>query len=154
MSKFPISNTAGSNFVDDELLPPTPEQTRYLREQGNPYAKTAVTLRVEEAPMAAAFVAKTQAAGAVSQAAFDSECRRILGGYMPEGEKGRLRPHYTDFIKRNKAQASSIRFRILTYLRKYDLSGILGLETRFNREKDELTDAKLREIEQAAGVVR
>ena len=142
-----------TKHADDELLPPTPEQTEYLRKQQNQYAKLSVTLRGDNTASLVATVAEqTVLKTTVSKDEFDAECRRIFGFYIPEVEKGRLRPYHKAFITRNQSRTPSGRYKILEQLRKYDLSGVSGFETRFNREPKELTEAKLREIEQAVGV--
>lgn len=92
--------------------------------------------------------APTEAASPeLSETAFDSQCRAILRFYVPEAEKGRLRPHYRDFITRNRKRSGRGRYLIIQRLRQYDLSEIQGIKTQFNREEDVLTEAKLRDIE-------
>src|SRR5256712_299863 len=142
-----------TKHADDELLPPTPEQTEYLRKQQNQYAKLSVTLRGDNtASLVATVTEQTVLKTTVSKDEFDVECRRIFGPYIPEVENGRLRPYHKAFITRNQSRTPSGRYKILDQLRKYDLSGVSGFEARFNREPKELTEAKLREIEQSVGV--
>ena len=135
---------------DNEFLPPTPEQTSYLRRQGNQYAKLSVTLRQPQVSRAAE-PRQEQAANkqTVSKEEFESECRRIFVRYIPAAEKGRLRPHHRDFIARNLSRTAQSRHNVLGKLRRYDLSQIPGFEARFNRERAELTETKLKEIEEA-----
>jgi hypothetical protein len=142
-----------TKHADDELLPPTSEQTEYLRRQQNQYAKLSVTLRGDNtASLVATVTEQTVLKTTASKDEFDVECRRIFGPYIPEVENGRLRPYHKAFITRNQSRTPSGRFKILDQLRKYDLSGVSGFEARFNREPKELTEAKLREIEQSVGV--
>jgi len=89
----------------------------------------------------------------LSETAFDSHCRAIFRAYVPAEEKGRLRPHYRDFIVRNRSRSGRRRYLLVQHLRKYDLSGIPGLSTQFNREEDALTEAKLTEIERQVDMV-
>jgi len=141
-----------TKHVDDELLPPTPAETDYLRRQRHPYAKLSVTVPDAGQESVVSTALKQRAVkNTVSQEIFELESRRILGLYIPGVEKGRLRPHYVAFISRNKSRSPSTRYKILQKLRKYDLSDISGFEGRFNREREELTEAKLREIEQSVG---
>ena len=136
--------------VDDELLPPTPEQAEYLRKQGHPYAKLSVTLPEKAAGShLTGQIAATKTAASMEE--FDTESRRILMIYVPALESN-LRPHHRAFIARNRVKSPSARYRVLSQLRKYDLSNVSGIEARFNREDDEMTEAKLKEIEKAAGI--
>jgi hypothetical protein len=87
----------------------------------------------------------------VTKEEFEAECRRILMQYIPAAEAGRLRAHYREFIRRNLSRSAAIRAKILQLLKKYDISDRSGLAAQFNRERDEITEEKLRDIEQAAG---
>jgi hypothetical protein len=139
------------NYTDDELLPPTPEQTEYLRASQDPYAKLSVTLK-EPAPVGAVAVQgppKSQRKGVATQKEFETTFRRIIGFYVPESERSRLPAAYRDFLERNKVRSATTRFKLMERLRQYDLSDV-GVETYFNREEREiLTEARLREIEQS-----
>jgi hypothetical protein len=153
MTNLPKQPIVQAKDVEDEFLPPTPAQIEYLRKQKNQYAKLSVTLRDDSAMSSVAHVAEPPAAKTTaSKEEFDAECRRILGFYIPAVEKGRLRSNYKDFIDRNRARTPSGRYKILEHLRKYDLSNLAGFEARFNREREELTEAKLKEIERAVSV--
>jgi hypothetical protein len=137
-------------YVDDELVPPTPEQAEYLRKQGHPYAKLSVTL--PENAAASQLTEQVPAAKiTTSMEEFETESRRILMLYVPAIESN-LRPHHRAFIARNRVRSPSARYRVLSQLRKYDLSNVSGIEARFNREDDDVTEGKLKEIEKAAGI--
>jgi hypothetical protein len=143
-------NTPGTKVgtIDDELMEPTPEQRAYLRKQGNQYAKFSVLLPGDTASSATA--AQSHAAkSTASKEEFDACCRKIFASYMPTAEKGRLRPHYKDFIKRNQARSPAARYKIMQRLRRYEFSDHSVMGTQFNRERAEPTEAKLREIERA-----
>jgi len=87
----------------------------------------------------------------LSKAEFRAACRAVFGYYVPAIEKGRLRTHHREFITRNESSSNEKRFRLYSELKRYDLSSITGLKSHFNRERDALTDAKLREIERLVG---
>jgi hypothetical protein len=153
MTKRPGSQISPPEMADDEFLPPTPEQVEYLRKQQHPYAKLSVTARGSNTTSDVRTPSIEYAAkGTLSKKEFDFETRRILGFYVPGVRRGALPPHYRDFLARNLKRNGFERFKVLEQLRKYDLSDVPGVESHFNREKEELTEAKLRQIERAAGV--
>lgn len=136
------------NHKDDELLPPTPEQTEWLRVSQDPYAKLSVTLREPEPKGAAApplgntTLPRKQG---VTQREFETVFRRVVGFYVPDSD--RLPTTYRDFLERNKRRSPSARQRLIEKLRKYDLSEVLN-QAHFNREeRNPLTEARLKEIE-------
>lgn len=88
----------------------------------------------------------------ISKAEFRSRCRDVFLPYIPALEKARLRSHHRAFIERNAAQPAEIRYELVAQLQKYNLSGIPGLTSQFNREHEALTEAKLLELERAVGV--
>ena len=135
---------------DDEFLPPTPEQTDYLRKQEHPYAKLSVTLK-DSGGESTVFTTDSRSSAKVtlSKEEFEAECRRIFRHYIPAVERGRLKPHHKDFIARNQNRSGAGRYKLVEALRKYDLSDVPGFEARFNREREDLTEAKLREIERS-----
>jgi hypothetical protein len=90
-------------------------------------------------------------AGKLSKTEFESACRAIFRYYIPAIENGRLRAHHREFITRNESSSAQRRFRLHSELKRYDLASIPGMTPRFNRERDALTDAKLREIERMVG---
>jgi hypothetical protein len=132
---------------DDDFLPVTPEQTTYLRKQGNQYAKLSVTLRDSAGTDAAPASGKASQRETTSKEEFQSECRRIFGFYIPAAEKGRLRPFHKTFIARNQSRPPHARYLLLQEIRKYDLSDVQGLKGRFNREHADPSEAKLVAIE-------
>jgi hypothetical protein len=139
-----------SDPEEEDLPPLSQRQIEWCRRQGNQYAR--LSLGPDEKPDSAIAVASEPPAPktVVSKEEFEAECRRIFGFYIPDVEKGRpLRTQYRDFITRHRSRPGNERYKVLKHLRKYDLSN-LSVESRFNRERDELTEAKLREIEQAA----
>lgn len=151
MKKDSVPSVSRPAYKDDDLLPITPEQTEYLRKQQNPYAKLSVAAQADTAARSTVLAEPPAPRMTVSKEEFEAECRRILGFYMPALEKGQLRPHYRAFITRNKSRAPAGRSRVLTQLRKYDLSNIPGVSPLFNREREELTESKLIAIERSAG---
>lgn len=87
----------------------------------------------------------------LSKTEFRLGCRVIFRYYIPALENGRLRAHHREFITRNESSSGQKRFRLYSELKRYDLSPITGITPRFNRERDALTDAKLRDIERIVG---
>lgn len=83
----------------------------------------------------------------LSKAEFRARCRRIFEQYIPPPEKGRLRAYYRDFILRNESRSPKARYLLVHQLQKYDLSNIQGLKCYFNRERESLTEEKLKQIE-------
>lgn len=116
----------------------------YLRTLGNPYAAEQVFDPAE--------TSKAAALRSASKAQFRTGCRAILRQYVPPAEKGRLRPAHAAFIARNENRPGTERDALLTALRRYDLSNLGDFDARFNRERDELTEEKLRDIERLAGL--
>lgn len=114
---------------------------------GNPYASLA---NIVDEPSSTAARSTPERVDSVSQADFDSGCRRIFSQYIPALERGRLRPEHRDFIDRNRTRAGGIRAKLLKALQKYDLSR-LTLQPQFNRESESVTAQKLKEIEQSVG---
>ena len=94
---------------------------------------------------------KAGKAGELSKTEFRSACRAIFRNYIPAIENGRLRGHHREFISRNESSSGVKRFRLHAELQRYDLSSITGINPQFNREREALTDAKLREIERRVG---
>ncbi len=90
-------------------------------------------------------------AGELSKTEFRSACRAIFRNYIPAIENGRLRGYHREFIGRNESSSGVKRFRLHAELQRYDLSSITGINPQFNREREALTDAKLREIERRVG---
>src|ERR1700683_3205153 len=83
---------------------------------------------------------------------FRETCRGIFRPYIPALERGTLRPHHRNFIARNESRPGSIRYALVAQLRRYDLSAIPGLTSQFNRESEDITAAKLAEIERTVGI--
>ena len=141
--------------ADAELRPATADERAYARRQQNQYTLLSVAIPdTTAAPSAAPSSAeelKDQPAikAALSKNDFVAGCRRIFRHYIPSVEKGRLRRHHRDFITRNQNRSGSARHLLLQELSKYDLSAVSGVEVRFNRERDDLTDQKLKQIEKS-----
>ena len=93
------------------------------------------------------------AAGTLTQSDFEQRARAIFRPYIPAEEHGRLRPHYREFIERNKSRSPQVRFKVIGQLRRYDLSDLGALNPLFNREKEAFTREKLIEIETHAGSI-
>lgn len=87
----------------------------------------------------------------LSKTEFRLGCRVIFRYYIPALENGRLRARHREFITRNESSSGEKRFRLYSELKRYDLSSITGITPHFNRERDALTDAKLRDIERIVG---
>jgi len=146
---------AGAAHADEPLRDPTAAEREYVRNLGNQYAilSVAVPSAVEPASTGGVSTApstESSTKGALSKADFVDECRRIFVQYIPSVEKGRLRPHHRHFITRNQNRASAVRYALAHHLRRYDISNISGAAAQFNRERDELTDHKLKQIERLA----
>jgi len=124
----------------------TDQERTYVRLLGDQYAPLSIAIAEENQSLVKPSPAKS-AIRTISKVEFDQECRRIFRQYIPALEKDRLRQHHRDFITRNKDRAPGIRHALLSELRKYDLGDIEGFRTRFNRERELFTDAKLRQIE-------
>ena len=92
-------------------------------------------------------VPASQTRATASKALFRRGCRDIMRQYIPPAEQGRLRPAHTEFIARHENRAGTERHALLTALRRYDLSDLGEYQARFNREREDLTDEKLRELE-------
>jgi hypothetical protein len=88
--------------------------------------------------------------GTLTQADFEKRARAIFRPYIPAEEHGTLRPHYREFIERNKSRTPQFRFKLIGHLRRYDLSDLGGLSGQFNREEEAFTKEKLLEIEAKA----
>jgi hypothetical protein len=147
-----ITMKKDSTSSDDELREPTPQEVEYFRKQKNQYAKLSVALRDDRQTKLASPIQQPQIKMTATKEHFEAESRRILGLYVPQVERGRLPQHYRDFITRNAARSGIARYKVLERLRSYDISDIRGLDARFNREKETITEAKLKEVEQAADV--
>lgn len=124
----------------------------HIRALQNPYANLATMedLSASDTDMAAP-KSMTKSA-TVSKAAFREGCRSIFLQYIPALERGGrvLRRYHQDFILRNESRSPAVRYRLLSELQKYNLSDLQGLSTQFNREKETLTEEKLKLIERVA----
>lgn len=116
-------------------------QRPYVR---HPYAYASMEV---ESDVSSSAIAKQPVKGALAKAEFRARCRRIFEQYIPTIEKGRLRTHHRDFIARNESRSPTTRYLLINKLQKYDLSTVPGLKARFNRERELLTDEKLKQIE-------
>jgi len=138
-----------------DLRPPTQAERNYARLMGDPYALLSIAFRdPSESPASLSTEVETRRSRPVSKAEvsksdFITGCRKIFRPYIPSVERGRLRPHHRDFIIRNQNRSPSERYLLLKALSKYDLTVLRGMETRFNREDGDLTDRKLKQIEQS-----
>jgi len=135
----------------DDLRPMTVREREYVRRLGNQYASLSVAIKeAGELSESSGASAKHTPAGDMSATQFVNECRRIFRQYSPKLAGGRLRQPHREFIERNRGRKSSDRYLLARLLRRYDLSVLgEGLEPQFSRERDLLTEAKLREIESA-----
>ena len=139
----------GREGLRDELTARAPT----LGDLQNPYASTHFEKgdSKEASTVAVARQPELGKVGKLSKTEFRSACRAIFRCYIPAIENGRLRAHYREFITRNESSSADRRFRLHSELRRYDLSSIPGITPHFNRERDALTDAKLREVERIVG---
>lgn len=86
----------------------------------------------------------------LSKTEFRARAKCIFEQYIPALEKGKLRIHHRDFITRNETCSPHKRFRLIKALQKYDISAMQGVIPQFNRERDSLTESKLKEVERLA----
>ncbi|MDY0041939.1 MAG: hypothetical protein RBS57_16625 [Desulforhabdus sp.] len=123
----------------------------YIKTLGNPYAKESFFAEESESEPESTVTSDANALpkGNLSKEEFRTRCRSIFRGYIPPFEKGRIRPHHRNFIARNESRPPAERYRLYMELVKYDLSSTPGLSTFFNRERDLLTEEKLKEIEES-----
>jgi len=134
---------------------PSAAAREYLRLLQDPYAVLSVygedgqPAQNEQATARPAFHTR-DLQKSISQRGFETGCRVIFSQYIPAAEKGKIRAHHRDFITRNTSRSPQDRFKLLEELKKYDLSHIPGFQPQFNRERDDLTAAKLVEIERRA----
>jgi hypothetical protein len=140
-------------FEDDERT--QPEAAHEYRLRGNPYAKLTLTDTTEiPAPppiINLPLVRSAQPANpTLSKVEFRARAKRIFTQYIPTMERGQLRGHHRDFITRNESCSPIKRFRLIKALEKYDISALQGLIPQFNRERDTLTERKLKEVERLA----
>jgi hypothetical protein len=143
-----LRNPYASLQVDDESAEDA--HTLWKRSE-NPYARDFyLNQRGAESPMQSAPLLPVE--GKLSQADFEKRARAIFRPYIPAEERGTLRPHYREFVERNKSRSPQIRFQLIGQLRRYDLSDLGGLSGQFNREEEAFTKEKLLEIEAKAGL--
>ena len=132
------------------------EATKSPRDELRPYVRHPYALvpQAEDAQeITSAVVAKlpvSPTGNTLSKTEFRAGCRRIFGQYIPALEKGRLRTHHRDFITRNESSSPVRRHRLIKHLEKYDISKTQGFTAHFNREREPLTDEKLKQIEHLA----
>jgi hypothetical protein len=83
----------------------------------------------------------------LSKKRFQSECRNIFLQYIPSAGRKQIKPEHKSFITRNENRTPEERFGLLNELKKYDLSRHIEYHGHFNRERENLTEIKLRAIE-------
>jgi hypothetical protein len=130
MSQNPYASLAG----DDEIAPLVPQVPAQQPPERS--ARPSAPIRSRQA--------------GVSKVAFRQRCRSIFLQYVPPLEGANMRRPHREFISRNEDRGPEVRARLLAGLARYDLSDIGGLRPQFNRERDELTDEKLKRIEDEA----
>jgi hypothetical protein len=136
--------------------------SQYLSRLGNPYAAEQIfdPADLQRAPddlqiaghergtaENAGRAAAPRTRATATKASFQRGCRDIMRQYIPPAEQGRLRPAHADFIARHENRAGTERHALLTALSRYDLSDLGEYQARFNREREDLTEEKLRELE-------
>lgn len=133
------------------LRGPSEAEREYARRQANQYTLLSVAIAQAGVPLIAPPSAVARQAGTekttLSKKDFVAECTRVFRPYIPAIEKGRLRRHHRDFITRNQNRSPAVRYALAHEVRKYDLSSLAGISAQFNRERDPLTDQKLKQIE-------
>jgi hypothetical protein len=136
--------------ADPDLRPATAEERAYARLLQNQYALLSITVADSRKTASAVPDHPTASPGRteLSKRDFVVGSTRVLRPYIPSVEKGRLRRHHRDFIIRNQNRTPSERYLLLRALSKYDL-GSAGIEARFNREREDVTDEKLKQIERS-----
>lgn len=82
-----------------------------------------------------------------SRTAFRTGCSRIFHFYTHAPGRGSLREEHIAFIARNEDRSPEIRYELLRELQRFDLSDVPGLKPQLNREKDALTEEKLKTLE-------
>ena len=135
--------------VLDYSFAQTDERSEQVRRLRNPYATLAADedlASISQEPVQVKPVSTRQQT--LSKATFNARCREIFKQYIPHIEKGRIRKHHREFITRNESKSPTIRHLIVSELSKYDLSDLHGVSTQFNRERDTLTEQKLKYIAQ------
>jgi hypothetical protein len=139
--------------LDLALREPTDAEREYAQLQGNQY--TLLSVAISDSQQAGPSFAGSNLDREVperttlSKVDFVAECTRVFRPYIPAAEKGRLRRHHRDFITRNKNHPGRVRYALIKELRKYDLAGLPGISAQFNRERDLMTDQKLKQIERS-----
>lgn len=108
----------------------------------NPYASLS-----EEPRKHRSRVLRSVARPTCSKADFRAGCKHVFRQYTPAPEKGWLREEHTAFIERNEERPPEVRHALLRELQRFDLSDIPGIQPQLNREKDALTEEKLKILE-------
>jgi hypothetical protein len=135
--------------TDDNETASHEQRRAYLKKLENPHAYHAV---MGEEPIGAVGRATGQPAQrprGISKAEFERGCRNIFGQYIPAFERGRIREHHREFILRNQNSSPERRALLLGALRRYDLGSEGGIKAQFNRERDIITEGKLKMLEKA-----
>ena len=91
------------------------------------------------------------AVGSLSKSSFQQQARTIFRPYIPAAERGQLRAHHREFIARNESRSATIRYQLITQLKRYDLADLPRMQPLFNREDPIFTKEKLAEIERQVG---
>jgi len=117
------------------------------RARGNPYAKLSVDIEFQQpARTKPPVLHYAVQVGKLAKADFRNQCSTLFRQYIPQAEKGKLRPHHRAFIERNENRHASTRFLIVQSLQRYDL-GSGGIRAQFNREEVFFSEKKLTKIE-------
>lgn len=136
---------------DEEIIHASDRTPHSYRQLEDPYAKLSMMDDVDESNRESSTLVAVPEPNvgreSLSRIEFRARCSRIFRQYIPVLEHGKLRTHYRDFIVRNESSSPSKRYRLVRHLEKYDLSTVQGVTARFNREREPLTDEKLRQIE-------
>lgn len=108
---------------------------------GNPYSHIKGEVNIADSNLAGMPHPK------ISARTFEREVTRILRQYSPTvGKRRKLRPEFQSFVASNISKTPMGRYRILSELKKYDLSISGFAEPLFNREISDHILNKLRRI--------
>ncbi len=147
-----MGNPYASLSIDDQVDEKSPRKLgeeqahKALLESQNHYARGYYFDDPEESPIPPIGEPRRQPAlpaarsRGLSRQRFQTGCRRIFFQYISSEERRVLRPHHRDFIERNESRSAEERFLIVEQLGRYDLSRYGSCNTRFNRERDALTE--------------
>lgn len=124
----------------------TDDITAYIKQLENPYAKLSELYKPchKENNIKTINIKFTKK---LSKKHFQLGCRDIFLQYIPSIKRKHIRPEHREFITRNQSRSPEERYALLNELQKYDLTTSIEYRSHFNREREELTERKLKAIE-------